>query len=142
MPIFSRFMQSFSRSIRDMNGEKNISLLMIFFTVSFSRFTPSRVTSVGKTERRVPQNSSIEPPRRCYQKVRPNPKRFYRTPVWPRKGGFKRIRNPPFSRCPFRTFPLNFPYGIAVDEEGNRAFCRQTPPATPPNLGFQIRLTL
>ena len=26
--------------MRDINGEKNISLLMIFFTVSFSRFTP------------------------------------------------------------------------------------------------------
>ena len=36
-------MQSFSRLIRDINGEKNISLLMIFFTVSFSRFAPSRV---------------------------------------------------------------------------------------------------
>ena len=43
MPIFSRFTQSFSRLIRDMNGEKkNISLLMIFFTVSFSRFASSR----------------------------------------------------------------------------------------------------
>ena len=41
---FSRFTQSFSRFIRDINGEKkNISLLMIFFTVSFSRFTPSRL---------------------------------------------------------------------------------------------------
>ena len=39
---FSRFTQSFSRFIRDINGEKNISLLMIFLTVSFSRFTPSR----------------------------------------------------------------------------------------------------
>ena len=42
VPIFSRFTQSFSRFIRDIDGEKNISLLMIFFTVSFSRFTPSR----------------------------------------------------------------------------------------------------
>ena len=40
---FSRFTQSFSRFIRDTNGEKKISLLMIFFTVSFSRFTPSRL---------------------------------------------------------------------------------------------------
>ena len=33
----------FSRFVRDINGEKkNISLLMIFFTVSFSRFAPSR----------------------------------------------------------------------------------------------------
>ena len=41
---FSRFMQSFSRFIRDINGEtkKTFSLLMVFFTVSFSRFTPSR----------------------------------------------------------------------------------------------------
>ena len=38
---FSRFMQSFSRFIRDINGEKT---KMIFFTVSFSRFTPSRKT--------------------------------------------------------------------------------------------------
>ena len=39
---FSRFAQSFSRFKRDINGEKkSISLLMIFFTVSFSRFTPS-----------------------------------------------------------------------------------------------------
>ena len=51
---FSRFMQKFSRSIRDINGEKNISLLMIFFTVSFSRFAPSRIiwgapkTSLGR----------------------------------------------------------------------------------------------
>ena len=37
---FSRFTQSFSRLIRDINGEKNISLMMIFFTVSFSRFYP------------------------------------------------------------------------------------------------------
>ena len=44
MLIFSRFTQSFSRFIRDVNGEKNISLLMIFFTASFSRFTPSRVS--------------------------------------------------------------------------------------------------
>ena len=29
---FSRFTQSFSRFIRDINGEKNISLLMIFFS--------------------------------------------------------------------------------------------------------------
>ena len=50
MPIFSRFgadfftvYADFSRFIRDINGEKkNISLLMIFFTVSFSRFAPSR----------------------------------------------------------------------------------------------------
>ena len=49
--IFSRFgadffkvYADFSRFIRDINGEKkNISYLMIFFTVSFSRFTPSRV---------------------------------------------------------------------------------------------------
>ena len=39
---FSRFTQSFSWFIRNINGEKKISLLMIFFTVSFSRFTPSR----------------------------------------------------------------------------------------------------
>ena len=51
VPIFSRFTQSFSRFIRDINSEKNISLLMIFFTVSFSRFTPSREGTVQKTER-------------------------------------------------------------------------------------------
>ena len=42
--FFSRFTvyADFSRFIRDINGEKkNISLLMIFFTVSFSRFAPS-----------------------------------------------------------------------------------------------------
>ena len=44
---FSRFTQSFSRFIGDINGEKkNISLLMIFFTVSFSRFTPSRALAL------------------------------------------------------------------------------------------------
>ena len=39
---FSRFMQSFSRFIRDKNGEKKKSRVidMIFFTVSFSRFAP------------------------------------------------------------------------------------------------------
>ena len=42
MPIFSRFAQSFSRFIRDANGEKeHLVIDMIFFTVSFSRFTPS-----------------------------------------------------------------------------------------------------
>ena len=50
MPIFSRFgadfftvYADFSRFVRDINGEKkNISLSMSFFTVSFSRFGPSR----------------------------------------------------------------------------------------------------
>ena len=42
---FFTFTQCFSRLIRDINGEKNISLLMIFFTVSFSRFAPSRELS-------------------------------------------------------------------------------------------------
>ena len=60
MPIFSRFgadfftvYADFSRFIRDINGEKkNISLLMIFFTVSFSRFAPSRTTcSIFSTAR-------------------------------------------------------------------------------------------
>ena len=47
MPLFSRFTQSFSRFMRDINGEiKHLSLLMIFFTVSFSRFAPSRLTSL------------------------------------------------------------------------------------------------
>ena len=43
----------FSRFIRGTNGEKkNISLLMIFFTVSFSRFAPlSRVWSPLKAEK-------------------------------------------------------------------------------------------
>ena len=48
VPIFSRFgadfftvYADFSRFVRDINGEKKkISLLMIFFTVSFSRFAP------------------------------------------------------------------------------------------------------
>ena len=46
--FFSRFgadfftvYADFSLFIRGINGEKKISLLMIFFTVSFSRFTPS-----------------------------------------------------------------------------------------------------
>ena len=44
VPIFFTVYADFSRFIRDINGEKkNISLLMIFFTVSFSRFTPSRI---------------------------------------------------------------------------------------------------
>ena len=51
MPIFSRFgadfftvYADFSRFVRDINGEeKNISLSMSFFTVSFSRFAPSRI---------------------------------------------------------------------------------------------------
>ena len=49
MPIFSRFgadfftvCADFSRFVRDINGEKKISLSMSFFTVSFSRFAPSR----------------------------------------------------------------------------------------------------
>ena len=42
MPIFSRFTQSFSRFIRDINGEKKDLVIDDFFTVSFSRFTPSR----------------------------------------------------------------------------------------------------
>ena len=50
MPIFSRFgadfftvYADFLRFVRDINGEKkNISLSMSFFTVSFSRFAPSR----------------------------------------------------------------------------------------------------
>ena len=50
VPIFSRFgadfftvYADFSRFVRDINGEqKNISLSMSFFTVSFSRFPPSR----------------------------------------------------------------------------------------------------
>ena len=50
MPIVSRFgadfftvYADFSRFVRDINGEKkNISLSMSFFTVSFSRFAPSR----------------------------------------------------------------------------------------------------
>ena len=62
VPIFSRFgadfftvYADFSRFIRDINGEKkNISLLMIFFTVSFSRFAPSRVSKlISKTPNAV-----------------------------------------------------------------------------------------
>ena len=41
----------FSRFIRDINGKKkNISLLMIFFKVSFSRFTPSRASGPGEPQ--------------------------------------------------------------------------------------------
>ena len=54
MPIFSWFGADFftvyadsSRFVRDISGEKkkNISLSMSFFTVSFSRFAPSRLPS-------------------------------------------------------------------------------------------------
>ena len=56
VPIFSRF-------IRDINGDKkNISLLMIFFTVSFSRFTPSRTSSIH-FHHTVPRSSSHITPR-------------------------------------------------------------------------------
>ena len=55
MPIFSRFgadfftvYADFSRFVRDINGGTNISLSMSFFTVSFSRFAPSR-NSQGPT---------------------------------------------------------------------------------------------
>ena len=41
---FSRFTQSFSRLIRDINGErKKLVIDMSFFTVSFSRFAPPLV---------------------------------------------------------------------------------------------------
>ena len=36
----SRFTQSFSRFIRDINGENNNLVIDDFFTVSFSRFAP------------------------------------------------------------------------------------------------------
>ena len=39
---FSRFTQSFSLFIRDINGEKKHLVIDDLFTVSFSRFTPSR----------------------------------------------------------------------------------------------------
>ena len=39
---FSRSTQSFSRFIRDINGEKKNLVIDDFFTVSFSRFAPSR----------------------------------------------------------------------------------------------------
>ena len=49
MPIFSRFgadfftvYADFSRFVRDINGEKKHLVMMSFFTVSFSRFAPSR----------------------------------------------------------------------------------------------------
>ena len=46
VPIFFTVYADFSRFVRDINGEKkNISLVMIFFTVSFSRFAPSRSMS-------------------------------------------------------------------------------------------------
>ena len=54
---FSRFTQSLSRFIRDINGEKKqTSLLMIFFTVSFSRFAPSRNMDVIIEKRGVVPN--------------------------------------------------------------------------------------
>ena len=40
VPNFSRFMQSFSRFIRDINGEKKISLLMIFSRFVFHGLPP------------------------------------------------------------------------------------------------------
>ena len=59
VPIFSRFTPIFSRFVRDINGEKkNISLSMSFFTVSFSRFTPSRRTQTQNAaffERKGPE---------------------------------------------------------------------------------------
>ena len=46
VPIFFTVYADFSRFVRDINGEKkNISLSMSFFTVSFSRFAPSRMLS-------------------------------------------------------------------------------------------------
>ena len=64
---FSRFMQCFSRFIRDINGENKISLLMIFFTATFSRFTPSRKRGRQKgdgkkTSENVMTNRSPSPP--------------------------------------------------------------------------------
>ena len=54
VPIFFTVYADFSRFVRDINGEKkNISLLIIFFTVSFSRFAPSRY------ERENPWNRTI-----------------------------------------------------------------------------------
>ena len=43
MPIFHGLVPIFSRFIRDINGEKKISLLMIVF----SRFAPSRAAAEG-----------------------------------------------------------------------------------------------
>ena len=60
---FSRFARSFSRFIRDINGEKKTK--MIFFTVSFSRFAPSRGT---KWETKRPHSGSTP----IYQ-MGPNP---------------------------------------------------------------------
>ena len=70
MPIFSRFgadfftvYADFSRFVRDINGEKkNFSLSMSFFTVSFSRFAPSRLIRVVKTV--FLENSVLAPYRR------------------------------------------------------------------------------
>ena len=58
--IFSRFgadfftvYADFSRFVRDINSEKkNISLSMSFFTVSFSRFAPSRKVQDSEEKRR------------------------------------------------------------------------------------------
>ena len=58
---FSRFMQSFSRFIRDVNGEKTSRYLMIFFTVSFSRFAPSR-SEVRDSENGDSENGQIHAP--------------------------------------------------------------------------------
>ena len=68
-----------------------LSLLMIFFTVSFSRFTPSRLPRGNfKTvpwNRRPPPKGSIEPSGRFYRtpkKVLGNPKRFFPPPPPPK----------------------------------------------------------
>ena len=53
-PIFFTVYADFSRFVRDINGEKkkNISLSMSFFTVSFSRFAPSRTKRWHKRRHR------------------------------------------------------------------------------------------
>ena len=56
-PFFHTVCADFSRFVRDINGEKkSISLSMSFFTVSFSRFAPSRKSWLPCTERvKIPQ---------------------------------------------------------------------------------------
>ena len=76
MLVFSRFgadlftvYADFSRFIRDINGEKkNILLLMIFLTVSFSRFAPSRQRTLSYSKRYRAENLSIllSVPIRCH----------------------------------------------------------------------------
>ena len=49
--LFHGLRRVFHGFIRDVNGAKTSRYLMIFFTVSFSRFTPSRIWVAAKNLR-------------------------------------------------------------------------------------------